>query len=370
MGLEGLVQAVRHGMPVILDSNSQLIYLNPDAHVVREYRRIIEGAVKPKIGGADSLSTIDGQSIQLLGNVSLLSDLDFMERVGLKAVGLYRSEFFFMIRNEFPTEDAQAEVYQRIASRAVKHEVTIRILDVGGDKPLRYFNFGREENPALGWRSIRMLMEREDILQPHLKALLRAAQGGNVRLLVPMITLLSEFRAMKVALQTASNELTRETGNSFLMPPLGVMVEIPSALLQIEDIAREADFLCIGTNDLIQYLFAIDRGNERVARYFHPYHPTFLRAMRTIREAADKHGKSVTVCGEMAADPEALPLLLGLGLTKLSIAPGAADSVRETVAALNYGKCRRLVDRLLVKETEFGLKGEVESALAAAMRDL
>jgi phosphoenolpyruvate-protein kinase (PTS system EI component) len=148
------------------------------------------------------------------------------------------------------------------------------------------------------------------------------------------------------------------------------MVEIPSALLQIEDIAREADFLCIGTNDLIQYLFAIDRGNERVARYFHPYHPTFLRAMRTIREAADKHGKSVTVCGEMAADPEALPLLLGLGLTKLSIAPGAADSVRETVAALNYGKCRRLVDRLLVKETEFGLKGEVESALAAAMRDL
>jgi phosphoenolpyruvate-protein kinase (PTS system EI component) len=233
------------------------------------------------------------------------------------------------------------------------------LLDVGGDKPLKYFDWGREENPSLGWRSIRMLLHRPEILTPHLRALLRAAQLGDMRVVLPMIATLSELRALKTLLHEAARALEAEKGKPLRMPPVGIMIEIPSTVLQIESFLAESDFLCLGTNDLIQYIFAIDRGNERMAEHHHPYHPPFLHALKRVADAASAAGKPVTVCGEMAADPLALPLLLGLGLTSLSIAPGAAEAVRETLDRVTLPDCRDLVARSLALSTADEVRQEV-----------
>jgi phosphotransferase system enzyme I (PtsP) len=364
IGMPGLTRFLPSGTRVILDGNSGLVYIRPDAHVVREYQRLLASArarpptAKIREGGD---RTRDGHPVQISGNVSLLSDLNLMRRFGIRSVGLYRSEFFFMIRNSFPDEDAQFTVYSQVMERCGNFGVTFRLLDVGGDKPLKYFDWGREENPSLGWRSIRMLLQRPEILTPHLRALLRAAQLGEMRLVLPMVSTLRELRELKALLHAAARDLEAEKGRKLRVPPVGIMIEIPSTVIQIEAFLAESDFLCLGTNDLIQYLFAIDRGNERVAEYHHPYHPAFIHALKRVSDAAHNAGKSVTVCGEMAGDPVALPLLLGLGLTSLSIAPGAADGVRDALERVTMPDCRDLVSRVLDLSTADEIRREAEN---------
>lgn len=361
MGVPGLTKHIHNGTPVILDGHSGLIYIRPDIHVQREYRRLQEqlqneqGGISPQ----GSFSS-DGVEVKLSANVSLLSDLELMQRHGIKDVGLYRSEFFFMIRNQFPDEETQYQVYRKVLERHGEKRVTFRLLDVGGDKPLRYFDWGKEENPSLGWRSIRMLLTRLDILKPHLRALLRTCQLGEARLVVPMVSQLTELRAIQEHLADCLLELEQECGQKLKRPPVGVMIEVPSAVLQISSFVRECDFLCIGTNDLIQYLFAIDRGNERVAGYYQPYHPAVIRALMQISAAASEGGTPVTVCGEMAADPLCLPLLLGLGLSHLSISPAAAGLVRPAIRGLDASACKQLLSNLLKKTTAEEVKEELE----------
>jgi phosphotransferase system enzyme I (PtsP) len=364
IGMPGLTGFLPSGTRVILDGNSGLVYIRPDAHVVREYQRLLASArarpasAKIREGGD---RTRDGHPVQISGNVSLLSDLNLMRRFGIRSVGLYRSEFFFMIRNSFPDEDAQFRVYSQVMERCGSFGVTFRLLDVGGDKPLKYFDWGREDNPSLGWRSIRMLLQRPDIMQPHLRALLRAAQLGDMRLVLPMISTLRELREIKALLNEAARGLEAEKGRALRVPPVGIMIEIPSTVIQIEAFLAESDFLCLGTNDLIQYMFAIDRGNARVAEYHHPYHPAFLHALKRVADAAHAAGKPVTVCGEMAGDPLALPLLLGLGLTSLSISPGAADGVRDALERFDMPACRELVGRALELSTADEIRREAAS---------
>jgi phosphoenolpyruvate-protein kinase (PTS system EI component) len=244
---------------------------------------------------------------------------------------------------------------------------------VGGDKPLRYFDWGKEENPSLGWRSIRMLLSRPDILKPHLRALIRTAQAGKMRLVIPMLSLVTELRAMWAAIEEVRLELEAEHGHAFVLPPIGSMIEIPAAVLQIRDFLAESDFVSIGTNDLIQYLFAIDRGNERVASYYQHFHPALIQALMRIAATAREAGKTVTVCGEMASDPKALPIFLALGITHLSIAPAAADALRETLRTLDTRECRQLLGRVAsmqtaeqVKEAIHGFFGSAAPAKAAA----
>jgi phosphotransferase system enzyme I (PtsP) len=361
IGIPGLTRFLHTGTRVIMDGHSGLIYIRPDEHVVREYVQLIQAfhahrAAKPP--AEERLR--DGFPVRLSGNVSLLSDLQLMARSGIKSVGLYRSEFFFMIRSSFPDEEAQFEVYRQVMERCGLFGVTFRLLDVGGDKPLKYFDWGKEENPSLGWRSIRMLLQRPDILRPHLRALLRASQLGHMRLVIPMVATLGEVREIKAHILATARDLERETGVALRLPPVGIMVEIPSTVLQIEGFLFESDFVCLGTNDLIQYLFAIDRGNERVASYHHPYHPALLQALKHVADAAQAAGKSVTVCGEMAGDPRAVPLLLGLGLTSLSIAPGAAGALREALSKLALAECAALLRRAIQLPTEEEVKRELE----------
>jgi phosphotransferase system enzyme I (PtsP) len=362
IGIPGLTQYLHSGMHVILDGHSGLIHIRPEPPVVREYQRLREAfQARPLVVLPDGDRTRDGYPVQLSGNVSLISDLQLMKRFGIKNVGLYRSEFFFMIRSSFPDEDTQFGIYRQVMERCGTFGVTFRLLDVGGDKPLKYFDWGKEENPALGWRSIRMLLQRPDILKPHLRALLRAAQLGHMRVVIPMISTLTEIREIKEHLRVAAEELQAEHGMKINMPPVGIMVEIPSAVLQIEGFLYESDFICLGTNDLIQYLFAIDRGNERVASYHQPYHPALLQALKYVSDAAKKAGKPVTVCGEMAADPKAMALLLGLGLTSLSIAPGAANDIREALGKLYLKKCESLARRALELSTAEEVRSEIEA---------
>ncbi len=360
MGVPGITAYLENGTPVILDDNSRLIYIRPDAHVLREYQRLRAelDQRKPPQHAVDS-HTRDGRLIRLLGNISLLSDIELMHKYGLQGVGLYRSEFLFMIRNHFPEEDVQLEVYRQVVKRCEPHEVTIRLLDIGGDKPLRYFDWGKEENPYLGWRSIRMLLARRDIFIPHLRALLRTSIQGNMRILIPMITLMAEVRQTKKLINEVRLELEQEYGHAFPLPPLGAMIEVPSAILQIEAILAEVDFIAIGTNDLIQYLFAVDRGNEKVADYYQSFHPPMLAALWKICAAAKKAGKPVSVCGEMAGDPYALPILLGLGLTDLSIAPAAAETIRDAMGMLDTKCCSDLLQKLLELETAEEVREEV-----------
>lgn len=361
MGVPGLTQNIHNGTPVILDGHSGLIYIRPDIHVLREYRRLQEQLQNEKDQPKSSeCKTADGVEVILSANVSLLSDLELMQRHAIKGVGLYRSEFFFMIRNQFPDEETQFQVYRRVLERHGLKPVTFRLLDVGGDKPLRYFDWGKEENPSLGWRSIRMLLQRPDILKPHLRALLRTCQLGEARLVVPMVSQLTELRAIQEHLAECLLELERESGTRLRRPPVGVMVEVPSAVLQIHSLVRESDFLCIGTNDLIQYLFAIDRGNERVAEYYQPFHPAVIRALMQIAAAAGEGGTPVTVCGEMAADPLCMPILLGLGLNHLSISPASAGQVRKSIGKVEAMACRQLLSTILKKTTAEEVKEELE----------
>ncbi len=367
MGIPGLTQYLQTGTRVIMDGNSGLIYIDPDVHVQREYSRLLEdlGTRQLEVPNFEAV-TRDGLRVHLSGNLSLISDLELMEQYGIEGVGLYRSEFFFMIRNQFPDEETQYDIYRRVLERCGDHGATFRLLDVGGDKPLKYFDWGKEENPSLGWRSVRMLLSRPDILRPHLRALLRTAQHGNFRLVIPMLSMITEFRAIQAEIDSVLAELEAETGSPLKRPPIGAMIEIPAAMMQIRDFAKEADFLSIGTNDLIQYLFAIDRGNERVASYYQPFHPALIQALMRISAAARECEKSVTVCGEMASDPQALPLFLALGITKLSIAPASADAIRKALRHLEVRDCKQLLGRIAVMHTSEQVRAEIEIFLEAS----
>lgn len=369
MGIPGLTGYLQNGMRVIMDGNSGLIYINPDAHVQREYSRLVEdlGTRQMLVPGFEA-STVDGQRLTLSGNLSLLSDLELMERYGIEGVGLYRSEFFFMIRNKFPDEETQFQIYRKVVERCGPKGATFRLLDVGGDKPLRYFDWGKEENPSLGWRSIRMLLSRPDILRPHLRAMLRTAQLGEMRLVFPMLSLITELRALRSAIEEVRAELEREQGRPFRAPPIGSMIEIPAAVFQIRDFVAESDFISIGTNDLIQYLFAIDRGNERVASYYQHFHPALIQALMRIAAAAREGGKPVTVCGEMASDPQALPLFLALGITHLSIAPASADGIREAARTLDTRECRKVLGEIASLHTAEQVREAITAFSAESAR--
>jgi phosphotransferase system enzyme I (PtsP) len=367
MGIPGLTAYIQNDTRVIMDGNSGLLYIDPDVHVQREYSRLLDDLGTRTLAVPDFASvTKDGVAIHLSGNLSLISDLELMEQYGIEGVGLYRSEFFFMIRSSFPDEETQFGIYRRVLERCGTHGATFRLLDVGGDKPLKYFDWGKEENPSLGWRSIRMLLSRPDILKPHLRALLRTAQYGEFRLVIPMLSIITEFRALKEQIDLVLKELEAEAGRPLKRPPIGAMIEIPSAMMQIRDFAAEADFLSIGTNDLIQYLFAIDRGNERVASYYQPFHPALIQALMRIAAAAHDAGKSVTVCGEMASDPQALPIFLALGISRLSIAPAAADTLRTAIRALSVTECKRLLGKIASLHTSEDVKAEIEAFLDPA----
>lgn len=291
--------------------------------------------------------TSDGERLALWVNTGLRQESRLSQKVGAEAVGLYRTEIPFFARNSFPTEDEQLAIYRQQLRDFAPRPVTMRTLDIGGDKALPYFPI-EEANPFLGWRGIRISLDHPDIFLTQIRAMLRASAGlDNLRILLPMISNVPELDQALALIERAYNELTCEEGYRLAMPKVGAMIEVPAAVYQVRDIGRRVDFLSVGTNDLTQYLLAVDRNNPRVADLYHTMHPALLRALQIIREKAASVGCELSVCGEMAGDPLGAVLLLGLGYRNFSMSASGLLRVKSMLSQVSNSEARALVKRAM-----------------------
>ncbi len=352
VGLPDVTERCHQGQDAVLDGYRGLLILNPTEETVEEYRKVREkkAALDRHLHGMIDLPAVtpDGQEIILSANIEFEHEMPGLSAHGAQGVGLYRTEFFYMSRPGLPTEDEQTENYSRVAAAAGPEGVIIRTLDIGGDK-LHHLHSGHQEsNPFLGWRGIRVSLTRKAVFKTQLRAILRASATGKVRVLFPMVSCLEEVREARALLQECRDELTCE---GFPFDPTmetGIMIEVPGAALIADSLAREVDFFSIGTNDLIQYTLAVDRGNEMVARLYQPCHPGILRLMKNVTEAARRAGIWTGVCGEMAGDVLLTPLMVGLGFQELSMSAVQLPKVKFAIRRLPASWCRHLVEQSLV----------------------
>jgi phosphotransferase system enzyme I (PtsP) len=312
-----------------------------------EYRRLVaeERAFSKELDAlrGQPCETTDGYSLPLYVNTGLVVEQRPAGREEAAGIGLYRTELPFMIRDRFPGEDTQFEHYRRVLQSFAPKPVNIRTLDVGGDKPLPYFPMREEPNPFLGWRGIRFTRDHPEIFTTQVRAMLRAAVGlDNLQLLLPMITNVDELDDALLRIQRAVDELLEE-GHPVCMPPVGVMIEVPAAVYQADILAQRVSFLSVGTNDLTQYLLAVDRNNARVAALYDEFHPGRAAGLDAGTEAARVHGREVSICGELAGDPKATPLLLGMGVHSLSMSAGSLLRVKGVVRSISRTRARELL---------------------------
>jgi len=354
---------------MIVDGYRGRVYVAPSSSVRAEYERLVadDVALSAELDGLRGLpcETSDGYSLPLYLNTGLVSEqrpLGIEESAG---VGLYRTELPFMVRDRFPSEANQVSNYRHVLSTFAPRPVTIRTLDIGGDKPLPYFPVS-ESNPFLGWRGIRITRDHPEIFMTQVRAMLLAAVGlDNLQLLLPMITTVDEVDDALLLIRRAHDELQAE-GQAVSMPPIGVMIEVPAAVYQAEVLARRVQFLSIGTNDLTQYLLAVDRNNAHVAALYDDLHPAVLRAVMSVLEGARPHGCEVSVCGEMAGDPLAAVLLLGMGVHSLSMGAGSLLRVKGVIRSMSRGRARELLQTALRCETG----RDVRRLLTDALEDI
>ena len=338
---EGLLESVRKEDSLIVDGNSGVVFVNPNNDIVGEYDRLERHylAVNRELDEMRDLpaETTDGHRVELFANMGLLTDIRFAQNHGAEGIGLYRTEIPFLAYHDFPTEAQQFALYQKVVDGMSGKPVTIRTLDIGADKYPPYVSIARaESNPFLGWRSIRVSLEASETFQMQLRAILRAGALGPVRLLIPMVSSLEEILRVKAMLREAKAYLTRGGVPFDADMELGIMVEVPSAVQMAHRLVEEVDFVSIGTNDLIQYLLAVDRGNRKVAPLYEPFHPAVLAALNHVIRAAKDKGKRVAMCGEMAADPLSTLLLMGMGLEEFSMESLSIPVVRKLVRSVSY----------------------------------
>jgi phosphotransferase system enzyme I (PtsI) len=347
VGLKDISQRLRPGQHVLLDGTNGIVILNPTDQTLWEYGEIeiqLEHVEEVLTSLRDTVSTTaDGRHVILSANIELPEDVPLVVEAGAEGIGLYRTEFFFLNKSDLPSEEEQYVVYRAVAEAILPQSVIIRTLDLGGDKFLSHSHLPTELNPFLGCRAIRFCLERPDIFKAQLRAILRVSALGNVRIMFPMISGLSELRQAKEILETCKAEL-REEGKPYQEDiDVGIMIEVPSAALVAEALAREVAFFSIGTNDLIQYTIAVDRVNERIAHLYEPTHPAILRLIEMTVSAAHAQGIWVGVCGEMAGEITLTPLLLALGVDELSVSAGLVPRVKKAVQTLNTQECDRLL---------------------------
>jgi phosphotransferase system enzyme I (PtsP) len=346
LGVQGVMAAANVKDEIIVDGTSGHVYLNPDAVIKKEYVRLEQdfaGRMKELEGLRDLPAvTTDGVAITLCANIGLISDVRVANLHGAEGVGLYRTEFPYMARSAFPGREEQAGIYRKILEGFPGQTVNIRTLDIGGDKGLSYFPYPHEDNPFLGWRSIRVSLERQDIFKEQLAGILLASHAGNVTIMFPLISSLDEIRQIREILASVRNELLREGHDVPGYIPLGIMIEVPAAVLIIDYLLQEVDYVSIGTNDLIQYTLAADRNNASVKQYYDPYHPAILHSIKRVADAANKAGKKASLCGEMAADPLCALLLVGMGIREFSLSAPSIPVVKQAIRSNSFDACRRL----------------------------
>ncbi len=366
MGLAELPINQLDGAEVIVDGYQGVVHVHPSDTLKQEYQRLMqeekELTAELKSIRDFAAETPDGVRVQLYAKIGMSADIVPARESGADGVGLFRTEFAFMARESFPSEEEQFDIYQQVVQSFAPKPVTLRTLDVGGDKMLPYFPI-IEENPFLGWRGIRFTLDHPEIFMIQLRAMLRAhAAFGNLRVMFPMVSDLKEVEEAVALLDRAYRELSEE-GIRLEKPLVGVMIEVPSAVYLADEIAERVDFLSIGTNDLIQYLLAVDRGNPRVANLYNSFHPAVINAVREVIERAHAVGKSVNVCGEMAGDPAAALLLLGAGIDSLSATVSSIPLIKQVIRNIPQRHAEKLLGRALIINDAQNIQHLLNSAL-------
>jgi phosphotransferase system enzyme I (PtsI) len=345
------LQTIGDGDTIILDGQIGKIIVNPDEDIVKQYESQREAWLKElkllRSIKDTPAKTVDGKEIKLFANIADADEMEYALGFGAQGAGLFRTEFLFLGRNEFPSEDEQFEFYKAVALKAKDKPVIVRTLDIGGDKQLPYFNFPEEQNPFLGYRAIRFCLDRKDIFITQLKAILRAGAFGNLKIMFPMIATISEIRAAKAVLEEAKDELAKENIAFDKTIKVGIMIEIPSAAVMADRLAKEVDFFSIGTNDLTQYTLAVDRMNEKIKDLYDPFDPGVLRLISNVIEQGHKNGLEVGICGELASDPKATLLLLGMGLTELSMSASSIPQVKNRIIKSSLPDARRVYEEVM-----------------------
>ena len=355
VGTKNILSSVQNGDMIIVDGLEGNVFINPSEDVIADYRQKQEAYAKQveewkKLRSEPTISA-DGVHVELAANIGTPNDVAGVLDNGGEGVGLYRTEFLYMGRDKLPSEEVQYNAYKTVLEKMEGKPVVVRTLDIGGDKELPYLDLPKEMNPFLGFRAIRLCLERQDIFRTQLRALLRASVHGNLRIMFPMIATLNEFRQAKALLEEEKANLIAEGIAVSDEIQLGIMVEIPSTAVMADQFAKEVDFFSIGTNDLIQYTMAADRMNERVSYLYQPYNPAILRLVKMVIDAAHRNGRWAGMCGEMAGDVTAIPLLLGLGLDEFSMSATSILPARSQISRLSQAKMKEMAEQALEMQT-------------------
>ncbi|WP_099363181.1 phosphoenolpyruvate--protein phosphotransferase [Fredinandcohnia onubensis] len=355
VGTKTVTSDIENGVMVIVDGLDGAVIVNPSEEVLAQYRQKKEQYEAQKTEWAklknEKTVTSDGEHVELAANIGTPEDVKGVLENGGEAIGLYRTEFLYMGRDQLPTEEEQFESYKTVLEKMEGKPVVVRTLDIGGDKELPYLNLPKELNPFLGFRAIRLCLEEQDIFRTQLRALLRASTYGNLKIMFPMIATLDEFRQAKAILLDEKEKLVASGTSVSDTIEIGIMVEIPSTAVLADQFAKEVDFFSIGTNDLIQYTMAADRMNERVSYLYQPYSPSILRLISMVIEAAHKEGKWAGMCGEMAGDTIAIPILLGLGLDEFSMSATSILPARTQIKKLSKAEIASFKEKILSMST-------------------
>jgi phosphoenolpyruvate-protein phosphotransferase (PTS system enzyme I) len=367
VGTKTATKEIEHGDLVIVDGIKGEVHVNPTPEVVEKYKKEQAAYEEQKKEWAKLLHeksiSADGHQVELAANIGTPDDLEGVINNGAEGIGLFRTEFLYMGRTELPSEEEQFEAYKTVLEKMEGKPVVVRTIDIGGDKELPYLNLPKEMNPFLGFRAIRLCLEEQEMFRTQLRALLRASVYGNLKIMFPMIATLDELRQAKAILSEEKEKLVSEGVQVAEQIEVGMMVEIPSTAVIADQFAKEVDFFSIGTNDLIQYTFAADRMNERISYLYQPYHPAILRLVKMVIDAAHKEGKWVGMCGEMAGDETAIPILLGLGLDEFSMSATSVLKARSQIRQLNKAEMEQLANNVLQLATTDEVIQAVQKAI-------
>ncbi|MBU1937459.1 phosphoenolpyruvate--protein phosphotransferase [bacterium] len=374
VGLGNFSSKAKEGQTIILNGNSGKVLLAPTTASLKEYRakRKRYQQFQSELVGLRELPSMtkDGHTVELHGNIELPHEVESVLSHGGSGVGLFRSEYIFLTRGTPPNEEEQFEAYKKAAEALWPHPITIRTFDLGGDKLHSGLHTQAERNPFLGWRAIRVSLSLPDLFRTQLRAILRASAKKNVRIMFPLIASLWEVRKVKQALTSVKEELRREGIPFDEGIPIGIMVEVPSAVILADILAKEVDFFSIGTNDLIMYTLAVDRGNEMVSDYYRAHHPAVLRLIRDTVHRGHDAGIPVGICGEIAGDPLSTVLLIGLGVDELSVSPAEIPEIKKIIRSINSEDCKAVAEKALELTTAADVSRLLEKEMKARFADL
>ncbi|MGP1626622.1 MAG: phosphoenolpyruvate-protein phosphotransferase PtsI [Aggregatibacter segnis] len=368
VGTNNVTELVNTGDFLILDALNNVVYVNPSQDEIQRLKTLQaklaeEKAELAKLKDLPAL-TLDGHRVDVVANIGTIRDVEGAERNGAEGVGLYRTEFLFMDRDQLPTEEEQFIAYKEVVEAMNGNLVILRTMDIGGDKELPYLNLPKEMNPFLGWRAIRIALDRREILNAQLRAVLRASAYGRLAVMFPMIISVEEIRELKSVIEELKVELRNEGKDFDENIQIGVMVETPSAAVNAKFLAKEVDFFSIGTNDLTQYTLAVDRGNELISHLYNPMSPSVLNLIKQVIDASHAEGKWTGMCGELAGDENATILLLGMGLDEFSMSAISVPRIKKLIRNVNYQDAKHLAEKALQQPTAAEIERLVADFLA------